>query len=130
MPKRSQPGEWWKGYFDAQYLLEYEPLFALERDRQEASRMIDLLGLPSGARILDVPCGQGRHAHLFAEEARRRHADDGDRSTADANNSIETAGISAESALPIPVTCDRDRMVAGCAVVIDGKGSTNRGVDS
>jgi ubiquinone/menaquinone biosynthesis C-methylase UbiE len=26
-----------------------------------------LLGLPSGARILDVPCGQGRHAHLLAE---------------------------------------------------------------
>ena len=67
MPKRLQPGDWWKAYFDAQYLLEYEPLFALERDRREAARMIDLLGLPSGARILDVPCGQGRHAHLFAE---------------------------------------------------------------
>lgn len=31
------------------------------------SRLIDVLGLPSGARILDVPCGQGRHAHLLAE---------------------------------------------------------------
>jgi ubiquinone/menaquinone biosynthesis C-methylase UbiE len=29
--------------------------------------MIELLGLPVGARLLDVPCGQGRHAHLFAE---------------------------------------------------------------
>ena len=26
-----------------------------------------MLGLPAGARILDVPCGQGRHAHLLAE---------------------------------------------------------------
>jgi len=26
-----------------------------------------VLGLPSGARVLDVPCGQGRHAHLLAE---------------------------------------------------------------
>jgi SAM-dependent methyltransferase len=26
-----------------------------------------LLALPTGARILDVPCGQGRHAHLLAE---------------------------------------------------------------
>ncbi len=26
-----------------------------------------MLGLPVGARILDVPCGQGRHAHLLAE---------------------------------------------------------------
>jgi ubiquinone/menaquinone biosynthesis C-methylase UbiE len=28
---------------------------------------VDLLGLPVGARVLDVPCGQGRHAHLLAE---------------------------------------------------------------
>ncbi len=26
-----------------------------------------MLALPLGARILDVPCGQGRHAHLLAE---------------------------------------------------------------
>ncbi|MDB4881644.1 MAG: Methyltransferase type 11 [Gemmatimonadetes bacterium] len=31
------------------------------------ARLIELLALPSGARILDVPCGQGRHAHLLAE---------------------------------------------------------------
>ncbi|MHB1862355.1 MAG: methyltransferase domain-containing protein [Gemmatimonadaceae bacterium] len=29
--------------------------------------MIELLGLPVGARLLDVPCGQGRHAHPLAE---------------------------------------------------------------
>jgi ubiquinone/menaquinone biosynthesis C-methylase UbiE len=28
---------------------------------------VDLLGLPVGSRVLDVPCGQGRHAHLLAE---------------------------------------------------------------
>jgi SAM-dependent methyltransferase len=67
MPKRSQSAEWWQSYFDSQYLLEYEPLFALERDRREVARLIDLLGLPAGSRILDVPCGQGRHAHLLAE---------------------------------------------------------------
>jgi ubiquinone/menaquinone biosynthesis C-methylase UbiE len=59
--------EWWSDYFDAHYLLEYEPLFTLERDRAEAARVIDVLGLPTGSRILDVPCGQGRHAHLLAE---------------------------------------------------------------
>src|SRR3954451_14024213 len=58
---------WWAGYFDAQYLLEYEPLFSPERDRREVARLMDVLGLSSGARILDVPCGQGRHAHLLAE---------------------------------------------------------------
>jgi SAM-dependent methyltransferase len=67
MPARRASPDWWKTYFDAQYLLEYEPLFSLERDRTEVARLIEVLGLPSGTRVLDVPCGQGRHAHLLAE---------------------------------------------------------------
>ena len=59
--------DWWASYFDQQYLLEYEPIFTLEKDRQEVARLIELLELPVGARVLDVPCGQGRHAHLLAE---------------------------------------------------------------
>jgi ubiquinone/menaquinone biosynthesis C-methylase UbiE len=59
--------DWWASYFDAQYLKEYEPLFALERDRREVARLMEVLALPSGSRVLDVPCGQGRHAHLLAE---------------------------------------------------------------
>lgn len=39
----------------------------MARDRREVARLIDLLEQPAGARILDVPCGQGRHAHLLAE---------------------------------------------------------------
>jgi ubiquinone/menaquinone biosynthesis C-methylase UbiE len=58
---------WWATYFDRQYLLEYEPLFSLEKDRREVARLIELMGLPVGASVLDVPCGQGRHAHLLAE---------------------------------------------------------------
>jgi len=61
------PSEWWTTFFDARYLLEYEPLFDLERDRREVARLIDVLGLPVGARVLDCPCGQGRHAHLLGE---------------------------------------------------------------
>jgi len=59
--------EWWASYFDAQYLLEYEPIFNPASDRREVGRLIEVLELPVGARILDVPCGQGRHAHLLAE---------------------------------------------------------------
>jgi SAM-dependent methyltransferase len=59
--------EWWSKYFDSQYLLEYEPIFDLAQDRREVARLIELLGLPAGSRVLDVPCGQGRHAHLLAE---------------------------------------------------------------
>lgn len=63
--------EWWKGYFDEKYLMEYEPLFDPARDRAEVARIIDHLALPVGARILDCPCGQGRHAHLLAEAGYR-----------------------------------------------------------
>jgi SAM-dependent methyltransferase len=65
--RKRRPKEWWESYFDAQYLLEYEPIFSPARDRADVSRLIDLLGLSAGERILDVPCGQGRHAHLLAE---------------------------------------------------------------
>ncbi len=65
--KAAGKGEWWESYFDSHYLLEYEPLFTAERDRAEVARVVELLGLPAGSRVLDVPCGQGRHAHLLAE---------------------------------------------------------------
>jgi SAM-dependent methyltransferase len=47
--------------------LEYEPIFSLVNDRRDVARIMDVLELPSDSRILDVPCGQGRHAHLLAE---------------------------------------------------------------
>lgn len=31
------------------------------------ARITEILGMPVGARVLDCPCGQGRHAHLLAE---------------------------------------------------------------
>jgi SAM-dependent methyltransferase len=36
-------------------------------DRAQVARLVELLGLPAGSRVLDCPCGQGRHAHLLAE---------------------------------------------------------------
>lgn len=42
-------------------------MFDAARTRVEVSRAVDLLGLPVGATILDVPCGQGRHAKLLAD---------------------------------------------------------------
>ena len=64
---KSASSEWWTSYFDDQYLLEYEPIFQLAKDRHEVARLVELLELPAGSRVLDLPCGQGRHAHLLAE---------------------------------------------------------------
>ena len=67
-PAKAARTAWWQTHFDAQYLHEYEPLFDLVRDRKEVARLIELLAeFPSGSRVLDCPCGQGRHAHLLAE---------------------------------------------------------------
>lgn len=65
--RRAATPPWWATQFDRHYLHEYEPLFQLEADRREVARLLELLALPVGARILDCPCGQGRHAHLLAE---------------------------------------------------------------
>lgn len=42
-------------------------MFTAARTRGEVARVLDILGLPVGARILDCPSGQARHARLFAE---------------------------------------------------------------
>jgi len=68
--KRRSPapaGDWWRTYFDAGYVREYEPFFHLEEDRAQVARLLEVLALPVGARVLDCACGQGRHAHLLAE---------------------------------------------------------------
>jgi 2-polyprenyl-3-methyl-5-hydroxy-6-metoxy-1,4-benzoquinol methylase len=57
---------WYKGWFDsAAYDLVYN-----HRDETEAEQLVDLIEREidptSGARILDVGCGRGRHARIFA----------------------------------------------------------------
>ena len=59
--------EWWRTYFDAEWLRLHEPLFDERQSRREVSAIRELLGVPHGARILDAPCGWGRHTELFAE---------------------------------------------------------------
>lgn len=61
------PSDWWRSYFDAGYLNEYSPVFDLIEERRQVARISELLALPQGARVLDLACGQGRHAHLLAE---------------------------------------------------------------
>jgi SAM-dependent methyltransferase len=52
--------------FGEDYLHFYAPLLTDERSDREADRIVALLGLPAGARVLDLPCGHGRLANRLA----------------------------------------------------------------
>ncbi len=58
---------WWRTYFDDVFFRLHDPLFTEAASREETAAMRELLALPVDARILDVPCGWGRHTALFAE---------------------------------------------------------------
>jgi ubiquinone/menaquinone biosynthesis C-methylase UbiE len=58
---------WWRNYFDETFFQLHEDLFPEEDSRREVAAVLELLGLPDGARILDLPCGWGRHTLLLPE---------------------------------------------------------------
>ena len=53
--------EWWRSWFGPGYLALYDDYLA-ERTPVEIDRLEALLSLRPPLRILDLPCGQGRHA--------------------------------------------------------------------
>src|SRR6202165_1465292 len=53
--------EWWRSWFGPGYLALYDDYLA-ERTPGEIDRLEALLALRPPLRILDLPCGQGRHA--------------------------------------------------------------------
>jgi SAM-dependent methyltransferase len=53
--------EWWRSWFGPGYLALYDDYLA-ERTPVEIDRLEVLLALRPPRRILDLPCGQGRHA--------------------------------------------------------------------
>lgn len=59
--------DWWRTYFGDDFYQLHVDLFPEEVSRREVAGMLDLLELPQGARILDVPCGWGRHTSLLRE---------------------------------------------------------------
>lgn len=61
----------WDAFFDTHYLLTYGPLTPDSRSRAEALAAVRLAGVAPGSRILDVPCGFGRHAVALATEGYR-----------------------------------------------------------
>src|SRR3989441_5805247 len=53
--------EWWRSWFGPGYLALYDDYLA-ERTPVEIDQLEALLALRPPRRILDLPCGQGRHA--------------------------------------------------------------------
>lgn len=62
---------WWDIYFDEPYLRLFETILTPERTAQEVAGVTAMLELQPGARILDLCCGQGRHAVPLAQAGYR-----------------------------------------------------------
>lgn len=58
---------WWRHHFDEIYFQLHGPRFDEANNRQEVAATLNLLGLPLGSRVLDLPCGWGRHTNLLGE---------------------------------------------------------------
>jgi SAM-dependent methyltransferase len=55
------PAEWWRTWFGSGYLALYDA-FLSERTPVEMDQLESLLHLRPPLRVLDLPCGQGRHS--------------------------------------------------------------------
>jgi SAM-dependent methyltransferase len=64
-------GPWYTGFFDDDYLRIFDPVLAPERTAAEVNGVVEQLGLAPGARLLDLCCGQGRHAVPLARLGHR-----------------------------------------------------------
>ncbi|HWO72474.1 MAG TPA: class I SAM-dependent methyltransferase, partial [Dehalococcoidia bacterium] len=53
---------WYETFFGRDYLAAYGYLFSPERAEEEAAFVFDALALRAGDEVLDLCCGQGRHA--------------------------------------------------------------------
>lgn len=60
--------QWFERFFDADYVALLRDTSPPRQTRRQVDFLVRSLRLPAGARILDLPCGYGRHA---AELARR-----------------------------------------------------------
>jgi len=63
----TQSSAWYVDFFRQDYLNVYGHLFTAERAEKEASFVQQALELSSGARVLDLCCGQGRHSVPLAQ---------------------------------------------------------------
>jgi 2-polyprenyl-3-methyl-5-hydroxy-6-metoxy-1,4-benzoquinol methylase len=58
--------EWWKTFFDDDYLRIWGQLLSQENNAKQAAELWSMLDLSPGCRILDAPCGWGRLSRPLA----------------------------------------------------------------
>jgi SAM-dependent methyltransferase len=63
--------QWFDRFFDADYVALLRDTSPPSKTRREVDFVVRALRLPPGARILDVPCGYGRHAAALARRGFR-----------------------------------------------------------
>jgi len=63
--------EWFTRFFDASYVAALRDEKPARQTRLEVDFVLRSLRLPEGARILDLPCGYGRHAAVLARRGFR-----------------------------------------------------------
>lgn len=59
--------DWWKTFFDADYLRLWGEMFTPEQNAHQAEALWELLRLQTGSRVLDAPCGYGRLSAQLAQ---------------------------------------------------------------
>lgn len=58
----SEAAPWWETFFDGPWGEHQAQGYPAERTRAETDFIVSALSLAPGARVLDVPCGEGRHS--------------------------------------------------------------------
>jgi SAM-dependent methyltransferase len=58
--------DWWRTFFSGPMVDSWLRATTEEQTRQEAAFIREALGVPPPARLLDVPCGGGRHSSALA----------------------------------------------------------------
>lgn len=61
---------WYETFFDKYYLPLYfkKGIFSLARAKKEVNFVVKILNLPKNSKILDLPCGQGRHSIVLTRK--------------------------------------------------------------